>query len=222
MSLTIHKFTNSGINYYRQKEVSPQAALPSTGSGSGLNNRLPFTNYQLEFDITIMDIAIPFWILVISYYIHLLTTVIWLGGLTLMAIAAWPALQKGTIAANQWLDLQRRFTPWINLSLALLLVTGFVQMTASPHYEGFLEINSLWSWAILLKHVAFVGMVAITAHVQVKILPAATRLELLAQQKPELAAREQANLHRQEMGLLKLNLFCAGLVLFFTAIATAV
>jgi uncharacterized membrane protein len=169
-----------------------------------------------------MDITIPFWVLVISYWIHLLTTVVWLGGLTLLAIAAWPALQKGTIAANQWLDLQRRFTPWINLSLALLLITGFVQMTASPHYEGFLEINSLWDWAILLKHIAFVGMVAITAHVQVKILPAAARLELLAQKKPDLAAQEQAALTRQEMKLLKLNLFCAALVLFFTAVATAV
>jgi hypothetical protein len=94
MSSTIHKFTNSGINYYRQKEVSPEAALPSTGSGSGLNNRLPFTNYQLEFDITTMDIAIPFWVLVISYYIHLLTTVIWLGGLTLMALGCLASAAK--------------------------------------------------------------------------------------------------------------------------------
>jgi uncharacterized membrane protein len=169
-----------------------------------------------------MDAAIPFWVLVFSYWVHLLATAVWLGGLALMALVAWPAWQRQQLASNQWHDLQQRFVPWINGSLVLLLLTGFLQMTADPHYEGFLTFSSLWSQAILLKHVAFVGMVVITVYLQASLYPAMKRLALLAAKRPQLAAAEQEQLARREIRLLRLNLFCAIVVLFFTAVATAV
>jgi uncharacterized membrane protein len=103
-----------------------------------------------------------FWILAVSYWIHLLATVVWLGGLALLALVAWPALRQETLSANQWLALQKRFLPWANGSLVLLLITGFVQMTNDPNYNGFMVIDSVWAGAILLKHVAFGGMVLCT------------------------------------------------------------
>ena len=163
-----------------------------------------------------------FWILALSYWIHLLSTVIWLGGLALMGLVAWPALRKGTLEANQWLSLQRRFSPWVNGSLVLLLVTGFVQMTNDPNYNGFLQVDSVWAWAILIKHIAVVAMILMAALVQVRIYPAMDRAALLAQQRPQLAAEQAAALTRQEIRLLRLNLVCAAAVLFFTAVATAV
>jgi putative copper export protein len=168
-----------------------------------------------------MDSAIPLWALIFSYWVHLLATAVWLGGLALMALVAWPAWQRRQLAANQWHEFQQRFVPWINGSLVLLLLTGFLQMTADPNYEGFLAFGSLWSQAILLKHIAFVGMVAITAYLQVSLYPAMKRLRLLAGKRPQLAAAEQEQLTRQEIRLLRLNLFCAVVVLFFTAVATA-
>lgn len=163
-----------------------------------------------------------FWILALSYWIHLLSTVIWLGGLALMGLVAWPALRKGTLEANQWLSLQRRFSPWVNGSLVLLLVTGFVQMTNDPNYNGFLQVDSVWAWAILIKHIAVVAMILIAALAQVRIYPAMDRAALLAQQRPQLAAEQAAALTRQEIRLLRLNMVCAAAVLFFTAVATAV
>ena len=92
-----------------------------------------------------------FWILAISYWIHLLATVVWLGGMALMAVVALPALRKGTLADNQWFDLQRPFLPWADVSLVLLLFTGFLQMTNDRNYNGFLAVDSVWAWAILLN-----------------------------------------------------------------------
>ena len=163
-----------------------------------------------------------FWILAISYWIHLLATVVWLGGMVLMAIVALPALRKGTLADNQWFDLQRRFFPWANVSLVLLLFTGFVQMTNDSNYSGFLTVDSVWAWAILLKHIAFIGMVAIMAYVQFVLYPGMDRLQLLGDKRPLLAETEQTKLSRREIMMLRLNLACAVLVLLFTAIATAV
>ena len=155
-----------------------------------------------------------FWVLAISYWIHLLATVVWLGGLALMGFVAWPALRQETIHSNQWLALQKRFTPLVNASLVLLLITGFVQMTNDVNYEGFLSINSLWSQAILVKHIAVGGMIVITALIQSSSAMVVIILSL--------AAEEQEALQRREIRLLHLNMLCAAAVLLFTAIATAV
>lgn len=163
-----------------------------------------------------------FWIIVFSYWIHLLATVVWLGGLALMGLIAWPALRRGTLADNQWLAIQQRLLPWANGSLVLLLITGFVQMTNDPNYTGFLAIDSLWAWAILVKHIAFGGMVLIGGYMQAVLYPAMNRLDILGAKRPSLAQTEQARLTQREIRLLRLNLVCAAAVLFFTAVATAV
>lgn len=163
-----------------------------------------------------------FWILALSYWVHLLATVVWLGGMSLMAMVALPALRQGTLADNQWFALQRRFLPWADASLVLLLFTGFVQMTNDPNYNGFLAVDSVWAWAILLKHIAFGGMVVIMAYVQFVLYPGMARLKLMGEKRPSLAEAEQAKLSRREIMMLRVNLACAVLVLLFTAVATAV
>lgn len=163
-----------------------------------------------------------FWILVFSYWIHLLATTIWFGSLVLMTVAAWPALQKGDVAANNWLVLQKRLTPWANISLVLLLITGFVQMTNDVNYTGFLSIDSTWAWAMLVKHMAFGLLAILTVYLQFGLYPAADRIALLADKRPNLAQEEQQKLALREKQILWLNLACAVAILFCTAVATAV
>jgi uncharacterized membrane protein len=166
--------------------------------------------------------TIPFWILTLSYWIHLLATVIWLGGVALMALVAWPAVRKQILEAEQWAQLQQRTTPWSNASLVLLWVTGFLQMTADTNYEGFLAVGSLWAQAILVKHIAVLGMMGFGLYAQWRLHPALTRLVLLEKKEPKLASLERDRLAMKEARLLRLNLICAVAVLFFTAVATAV
>ncbi len=163
-----------------------------------------------------------FWVLVASYWVHLLATVVWLGGIALMAFIAWPALRQGTLSSNQWFALQKRFLPWVNAALVLLLITGFIQMTNDENYTGFLQVDSLWAWAILLKHVAYGGMILLTGALQFALYPAMSRLALLAEANPETAAAERDKLAAREIRYLRLNVVAAMLVLLFTAIATAV
>jgi uncharacterized membrane protein len=163
-----------------------------------------------------------FWILVFSYWIHLLATVIWFGSLIVMALAALPALRKGVLAANSWLMLQKQLTPWANISLVLLLITGFVQMTNDANYSGFLTIDSTWAWAMLVKHIAFGLLAILTAYLQFGLYPAADRVALLAEKRPNLAQAERENLTQREKQILWLNLAFAAAILFCTAVATAV
>lgn len=168
------------------------------------------------------NFTIPLWILTLSYWLHLLATVVWLGGLASMALVAWPAVRRRVIAAEQWVQLRRQFTPWANASLVVLWLTGFLQMTADSNYEGFLGVRTLWSQAILIKHVAVLGMMVFGLYVQWRLHPALDRMTLLEKQRPELAGSERQKLAQKEIRLLRLNLVCAVAVLFFTAVATAI
>jgi hypothetical protein len=75
---------------------------------------------------------------------------------------------------------------------------------------------------MLIKHLAFAGMVALGVYVQWVLYPAMDRVKLLAEKRPLLLQSEQAKLSQQEIRLLRLNLLCAAAVLFCTAVATAV
>jgi uncharacterized membrane protein len=168
------------------------------------------------------EVEIPLWVLAISYWIHLLATITWLGGLLAMAVVAWPAVRNQIMDADQWSELLRRFTPWANISLVLLWATGFVQMSADPNYEGFLAVNSLWAQAILLKHIAVGGMMVFGLYIQLRVHPALARLAILEKKKPDFVQSERERLTHRQHRLLRLNLLLALLVLLFTAIATAV
>jgi uncharacterized membrane protein len=162
------------------------------------------------------------WLLAFSYWIHLITTVLWLGGLALLALVAWPAWQQQTLTQNQWIALQMKFAPWVNGSMLLLWVTGFVQMTNDGNYNGFMVIDSTWAVAMLLKHVAVVAMTVLGLWVQMRIHPQMASVALLKARSPQVAEAEMAQLSRQEIRLLRLNLVAAALVLLCTGVATAV
>ena len=168
------------------------------------------------------DADVPVWILTLSYWFHLLATVVWLGGLSTMAILAWPSVRKNLMSVNQWIRLQRGFNPWVNASIIVLWISGFVQMTADPNYEGFLVVDSTWAQAILIKHIAVLGMMAFGLYIQWRIYPALDRVALLAEKQPATAATEQEKLAQQEIRLMRLNLACAAVVLLCTAVATAI
>jgi uncharacterized membrane protein len=169
-----------------------------------------------------LEITIPLWVLALSYWIHLLATVTWLGGLVMMSVVAWPAVRDRIMEADQWVQLQRKFTPWANASLVILWPTGFLQMTADRNYDGFLAFDSLWAQAILIKHIAVIAMMVFALYIQWRIHPALSRIALLEKKRPQMAIAERKKLANQEVRLVRLNLICAAAVLLFTAVATAI
>ncbi len=161
-------------------------------------------------------------LLSLSYWLHLLGTVIWLGGLAATVLLTLPAWRRQELDDNLWVDLQRRLVPWINGSLIVLLVTGFFQMTWDVNYGDFLVLDGVWAWAMLLKHIAFGLLAALTLYLQFVLYPEMNRLQLLARQKPETAAARRAEIQAVEIRLLWVNVGCAAAILLLTAIMTAV
>lgn len=157
-------------------------------------------------------------ILAVSYFFHLIATVVWLGGLAVYVLLIFPegALLPDALRAR----IRKRFLPLTNFSLVVLIFTGLTQMVGDPNYDGVLQFTNTWSLVILFKHVVIVGMLIAGGLIQWGIMPTLDRQSLLAQkgkQDDALIAR----LHEREVRLTWINVLLGALVLALTAWATA-
>lgn len=157
------------------------------------------------------------WALAIAYWLHMAATVLWIGGLLFQALILQPIMME--ILAEEssqrlLYQLRRRFQPLAWLSLAVLVGTGLVQMSANPNYLGFIDFGNSWSQAILAKHLAIGGMVAVAAYQTWGLAPQLERA-LLLRSKAEDSSQVSHRLHR----LTLVNVVLSLLVLALTALA---
>ncbi|MGW8224117.1 MAG: CopD family protein [Anaerolineales bacterium] len=172
--------------------------------------------------MTVLGETTPFWALSLAYWLHMLATVAWIGGLVALVVLVLPAAKKSlepATYANFLEQVQRRLDPLAWLSLAILLATGLFQMSANPNYTGFLSISNRWAVAMLLKHLLFIVMIGISAYLTWGILPALRRIALRQAKGLDSQAAEQ--LQDRERLLLRLNLVLGILILAMTALARA-
>lgn len=164
----------------------------------------------------------PTWAISLAYWIHMLATVLWIGGLAALSALIIPAA-RSSLEPEQYAKLlgalQRRLDPLAWLCLAALFATGLLQMSANENYNGFLAIDSPWAIAILVKHLLIILMIGISAALTWGVLPGLRRAALLqahGRNTPEIS-----HLQRRETWMLRINLILGVLVLALTAIARA-
>ena len=162
--------------------------------------------------------------LALSYFAHLVATVIWIGGLVTLTVFVWPetkrVLSDNPALYNFLTRLRKRFIPLTNFSLVVLVFTGFVQMSGNKYYDGVLKLNNDWSRLLLFKHIAIAGMVMCGLVLQYNVTPALERASMLRERGKGDAA-EWEKLRRREVRLTWLNMALGLAVLGFTAWMTA-
>jgi uncharacterized membrane protein len=162
----------------------------------------------------------PDWALTLIFWTHMLATVLWIGGLTVLLFVVLPLVNRTLPAENRAVlleQIQRRFDPISWGCLLLLVATGLFQMSANPNYQGFLAINNRWAAAILIKHLLFGVMIIVNAVLTWGVLPGLKRVALKRQKG--IDAPEDASLRRRELFLLRLNFVLGVLILGMTALA---
>lgn len=163
--------------------------------------------------------------LAISLFFHILATAIWIGGILLITALVIPEFNRlvtDQLALYQILmRIRKRFAQISNLALAVLIVTGLLQMTADPNYDGLLQFNSVWSQVLLIKHLLIVVMAVAGLILQFGIAPALERTSLLLRHGKGDDAEWQ-RLRRNEQRLTLLVAALALLVLAASAWLTSV
>jgi uncharacterized membrane protein len=163
--------------------------------------------------------SIPAWALTITYWLHMLSVVIWIGSLTAINILILPASRR-TLNLSDQLSLisalQKRLEPIAWFSIGMLAFTGLIQMSTSEHYDGFANISTTWSLAILAKHILGGLMILISAIQTWEVFPAIQRILIKKEKADET---ELAKLQKREIHLININIFLSLLALGATAIA---
>jgi uncharacterized membrane protein len=165
--------------------------------------------------------AIPTWALGLIFWLHMLATVIWIGSIVSISLLFLPATKKTLKPVDQLalIDvMQKRLEPVAWFSMGLLLMTGLFQLSANPHYDGFLSTSGQWSIAILVKHILAVIMAAVSAVQTWEVFPAIRRTLI---RKEKAKVEELAALRKRETRLIQISVILSALILAATAFARA-
>jgi uncharacterized membrane protein len=164
----------------------------------------------------------PAWALALTFWLHLLATVTWVGSLAGISLLILPAMQRSLDPETQLVfieAMQKRLEPIAWFCMSLLLVTGLFQMSVNPHYDGFLSTSTQWSLAILTKHLLGIIMVVVSAIQTWEVIPAIRRA--IVKSKKIKNTEELDTLRRREILLLRMNFGLSILILLATAFARA-
>ena len=91
-------------------------------------------------------------LLTIGMAIHIFTAVVWIGGIFFILFIAIPAAKKNLEQPGKLMGvLGKSFTPWANLSILLLFVTGIFMSISAHSFSEIASLDSPWSRALLAK-----------------------------------------------------------------------
>lgn len=164
----------------------------------------------------------PAWALALTYWLHLLATVSWVGSLAGVSFLVLPAMKRALSPDMQLVfieAMQKRLEPIAWFSMMLLVLTGLFQMSVNPHYDGFISVSTQWSLAILTKHLLGIVMVVVSAIQTWEVIPAIRRA--IVRSKKSANPEELNSLRQREILLLRMNFGLSVLILLATAFARA-
>ena len=94
----------------------------------------------------------------LSYWLHALATVIFVGHFVLLAGIYLPALSKNGPALS---EISKRSRYWLYASLVIFMVTGIYLTFVDSNYQGIGNFNNFWAMLMLVKHILIVGMLVL-------------------------------------------------------------
>ena len=163
----------------------------------------------------------PTWAIAVTYWLHLLATVAWIGSIAAISMLFLPAAKEALEPIDHLalIDaMQKRLEPIAWFCIVLLLLTGMFQMSINPHYDGFVSTSTQWSMAILAKHILGIFMVVASAIQTWEIIPAIRRTLM---NKKKADEKKVLQLQKRENLLLRINFGLSLLILLATAFARA-
>jgi uncharacterized membrane protein len=95
-------------------------------------------------------------LIALSYWLHALATVIFIGHFVLLAVMYLPALADTPAALSA---ISKRSRIWMYASLLVFTITGVYLMFVDPNYLGIGKFDNFWSVMMLIKHLLIVGMI---------------------------------------------------------------
>ena len=104
-------------------------------------------------------------ILGLATFLHDLFTVIWVGGLVVLALTLLPSARKVLGGGQQTRALMneilRRHRVWVYISMVGLFITGVIQARGEPAFHGLMRFDTPYATLTAIKHLLTFAMIAI-------------------------------------------------------------
>ena len=160
------------------------------------------------------------WVLALSHFIHVMGTVVWIGGILMTLLVILPsskaALESAPMVGNLMKEVAERFTPLANISILMLIATGIILFYYDKNYTSFLDLKNRWNMLLALKH-ALVAIMIIIHFYRGLILS-----QKIAKSTSNPNEIQPARLNKLSLDLVKVNFALGGMVLLLTAVSISI
>ena len=98
----------------------------------------------------------------LSYWLHSLATVIFVGHYLLLSLIYLPALSEHELFNNAGAvlsEFSKRSRVWLYISLLVFIITGIYLTFVDQNYLGIGNFGNPWAILMLVKHILILGMI---------------------------------------------------------------
>ena len=160
------------------------------------------------------------WILVLSHFIHVMGTVVWIGGILMTLLVILPgsktALESQPMVGKLMKEVTKRFTPLANISILLLIATGIIIFYYDKNHTSLLDLENRWHVMIALIHFVVATMIIIHFYRGLILNP---KIEKSSSKPNET---QPARLKKFSLDLVKVNFALGIVVLLLTGISISI
>ncbi len=160
------------------------------------------------------------WVLALSHFIHVMGTVVWIGGILMALLVILPsskaALESAPMVGKLMKEVAKRFTPLANISILMLIATGIILFYYDKNYTSFPDLKNRWNVVIALKHFFVATMIVIHFY---RGLILNQKIEKFSSQPNE---KQSSRLKKISLDLVKVNFALGIIVLLLTAVSISI
>jgi uncharacterized membrane protein len=103
-------------------------------------------------------------LLILSYWLHSLSMLVFIGDFVLLALVYLPAFASSQDSSASGLllsEFSRRSRGWLYAAIVVFAITGIYLTLVDPNYRGLGNFSNPWGALMLVKHILVVGMILI-------------------------------------------------------------
>jgi uncharacterized membrane protein len=160
------------------------------------------------------------WVLALSHFIHVIGTVVWIGGIMITLLVILPSskavLESAPMVGKFMNEVAKRFTPLANISILLLIASGIILFYYDKNYTSFLDLKTIWNVLMALKHALVAIMVIIHFY---RGLMLSQKIEKTTSDPNEV---QLARLKKLSLNLIKVNFGLGVIVLLLSAFSISI
>jgi uncharacterized membrane protein len=157
------------------------------------------------------------WILSLSHLLHVLGTVVWIGGIFMTLCVILPstkaALESSPVVGEIMKEVTQRFTPMANISILILIGTGITIFNFDKNFTSFLDFHKTWNMVVYIKLLLVCVMILIHFYRGLILTPK------IVKSSTQANVTHTAKLKKFSLDLVKTNFVLGIIVLVFAAVS---